>query len=136
VRGLNSTFLPKLEQIIDKALEKDRALPYLTAAAVRADLQGLKRDTNGASNIVDAIPRRVPPGLPWWRSNLALGMGVLLLVCVILVAVFHWWHKPSLAGPSELRPLASDCCHVFFPTERAIHGSFGWLVWIEVRVAL
>ena len=36
---------PELEQIIDRALEKDRNLRYQTAADLRADLQRVKRDT-------------------------------------------------------------------------------------------
>ncbi len=36
---------PKLEEIINKALEKDRDLRYQHAADIRTDLQRLKRDT-------------------------------------------------------------------------------------------
>jgi len=41
----NRNIPPKLEDIINKALEKDRNLRYLTAADMRTDLQRLKRDT-------------------------------------------------------------------------------------------
>ena len=41
----NRDILPKLEDIINKALEKDRNLRYQGAAEIRADLQRLKRDT-------------------------------------------------------------------------------------------
>ena len=43
---LNPELPPKLGDIIDKALEKDRKLRYQTAADLRADLQRLKRDTD------------------------------------------------------------------------------------------
>jgi serine/threonine protein kinase/Flp pilus assembly protein TadD len=42
---LNSALPSKLEDIINKALEKDRNLRYQHAADMRADLQRLKRDT-------------------------------------------------------------------------------------------
>jgi tetratricopeptide (TPR) repeat protein/tRNA A-37 threonylcarbamoyl transferase component Bud32 len=43
---LNPDLPPKLEDIINKGLEKDRNLRYQHAADVRADLQRLKRDTD------------------------------------------------------------------------------------------
>jgi len=43
---LNPDLPPKLEDIINKALEKDRNLRYQHAADIRTDLQRLKRDTD------------------------------------------------------------------------------------------
>src|SRR5260370_3993100 len=45
---LNPDLPVKLEDIINKALEKDRNLRYQHAADIRADLQRLKRDTDRA----------------------------------------------------------------------------------------
>jgi len=54
---LNPDIPPKLEDVINKALEKDRNLRYQHAADIRTDLQRLKRDTDsGRSAAIAATP--------------------------------------------------------------------------------
>jgi serine/threonine protein kinase len=53
---LNPDLPQKLEEIISKALEKDRNLRYQHAADMRADLQRLKRDTESGRTVSFEIP--------------------------------------------------------------------------------
>src|SRR5579863_2412019 len=63
---LNADLPPKFEDIINKALEKDRNLRYQSAADIRADLQRLKRDTDSgraiaqSSGSIPAVAEPVP----------------------------------------------------------------------------
>jgi eukaryotic-like serine/threonine-protein kinase len=61
--SLKTGLPPKLEEIINKALEKDRDLRYHSAGDLRADLRRLKRDTDsGRSVAASAADRDLGPG--------------------------------------------------------------------------
>jgi serine/threonine protein kinase/tetratricopeptide (TPR) repeat protein len=57
---LNPDLPPKLEDIINKALEKDRNLRYQHASDMRTDLQRLKRDTDTSRQVVAAAEPASP----------------------------------------------------------------------------
>src|SRR3984957_11705648 len=71
---LNPDVPPKLEEIINKALEKDRKHRFQNASDIRADLQRLKRDT--ASNLTAAVAARPPRrrGLTLLVAGIALAL--------------------------------------------------------------
>jgi eukaryotic-like serine/threonine-protein kinase len=79
---LNPELPPRLEEIINKALEKDRNLRYQHASDIRTDLQRLKRDTESAPVEVEqlATPRRWSP---WRILTAACGVAVIALFFVI-----------------------------------------------------
>jgi eukaryotic-like serine/threonine-protein kinase len=88
---LNPDLSPKLEEIINKALEKDRKLRYQNAADIRTDLRRLTRDSSSgqAAATVPATPEIAPKsivksaGLRWAAIS-----GVMVLV--IALAVGGW----------------------------------------------
>jgi serine/threonine protein kinase len=53
---LNPDLPPKLEDIINRALEKDRNLRYQHASDMRAELQRLKRDTDSSRQVTAVTP--------------------------------------------------------------------------------
>jgi serine/threonine protein kinase len=73
---MNPALPPKLDEIIQKALEKDRDLRYQSAADLRGDLRRLKRDTEsgrkpaqGVSVIGSAVSSTASPAVPAGASS-------------------------------------------------------------------
>src|SRR6202453_5133450 len=53
---INPDIPPKLEEILQKALEKDREMRYQVAAEIRADLKRLRRETDSSGRISSSSP--------------------------------------------------------------------------------
>ncbi len=88
---LNPQVPPRLEEIVYRALEKDRKLRYQSASDLKADLQRLKRDTDSAR--VGALSGVAPAGQArsWWRSKVALAAGGVALAALLAVAAWLYW---------------------------------------------
>jgi Tol biopolymer transport system component len=85
----------KLEAIINKALEKDRKKRYQTAAALRADLGQLKRETDSERN---ALHRRWPL---WLAGSLAV------ILAGLAAAWFAWRRVGTLPELTERQVTAN-----------------------------
>jgi Tol biopolymer transport system component len=115
---LNPEVPARLEEILNKALEKDRELRYQGASELRADLKRLKRDSDprrsvgreaveggGAGVATPLAPARTP-----WRRWATLLGGALLLAA--LAAAGGWYLSNRAAEPParpvKITPLTSD----------------------------
>jgi serine/threonine protein kinase len=82
---LNPIVLSKLEDIINKLLEKDRKLRYQSASDLEADLRRVRRDSDVSRSAVDISPAEVPTK----RLRLKVWVPVVAVVgAAIVVAIF------------------------------------------------
>ena len=84
---INSSLPPKLEEIIERSLEKDRMLRYQSAADLRADLQRLKRDLDSADARRIGEAPRLEAAVPARRGRAWLaGAAVTFLLGTLAIA--------------------------------------------------
>jgi TolB-like protein/predicted Ser/Thr protein kinase len=90
---LNADVPPKLEDIISKALEKDRDLRYQSAAELRADLKRLRREAESGKSVaaLPAATQRASVGKYWVTAV------VVLLIVMAAAGIWHWRAKSSLS---------------------------------------
>jgi eukaryotic-like serine/threonine-protein kinase len=81
---LNPDTPPKLDDIIKKALEKDRNLRYQHASEMRSDLTRLKRDTETGKTATIRGTDSEATKTPWWRAKVVIS-GAVSCVLVALV---------------------------------------------------
>ncbi len=89
---LNSELPAKLDDVIAKALEKDREVRYQSAAELRADLKRVKRDTESQSAVAQTDV--TPVGMGRGRK-LEMAIAGAVLVVVALAAVGYRAYESS-----------------------------------------
>ncbi len=96
---LNPDIPSGLEQIINKALEKDRNLRYQHAIDIRADLQRLKRDTESAMTLA-ATGAETSKGIrPYWK----VGVPIAVVVLVLATGGYFYFHQtPKLTDKDTI----------------------------------
>ena len=99
---LNPDVPAKLENVIERSLEKDRKLRYQTAADIRTDLQRLKRDTESGRSSTFATPAAIP-GPAWrnWPRLAAVGGTIAIILTAVGFGWQRWKHAAHPAEPTE-----------------------------------
>ena len=98
---LNPDLPQQLENIINKALEKDPKLRYQHASEIRADLQRLKRDTDsGTRAVTDTKPAKAA-----WRRYVLTAAAIALVAAVIAAWLFFSGTRKTLPASKEWEQL-------------------------------
>jgi eukaryotic-like serine/threonine-protein kinase len=88
---LNPDLPQQLEDIINKALEKDRNLRYQHASDMGADLQRLQRDTSSGRTAAYTIPAVTIP-----KSRRSIYAAIVVVVLAVIAAgVYFWSARPK-----------------------------------------
>jgi eukaryotic-like serine/threonine-protein kinase len=96
---LNNEIPSKLEEIINKSLEKDRNLRYQHASDMRTDLQRLKRDSRSGRSAANSAVIDVPGVVPnHVRKLWKIAIPVLLAVILVASALYYRSHQSQYRG--------------------------------------
>ena len=98
--SINPQLTPQFQQIIDKALEKDREVRYQSAAELRADLKRLRRDTDSA-HVSAASHSAYTAAAATHGRNWRAAAGALAVLGALAVAGWFGWLEPGTNSASN-----------------------------------
>jgi serine/threonine protein kinase/Tfp pilus assembly protein PilF len=93
----NPEIPPKLEEVINKALEKDRKLRYQHAADIRTDLQRLKRDSDSGRAAAATAQVESKPAAKSTRFRWAAATGATIVVVGLAVGGWLFYSRKAHA---------------------------------------
>ena len=93
---LNNRLPAALVRILQKALEKDRTRRYQDAAALRSDLQAVRRELEAGPVLAATSPGGPRVVRAWWRRPATL-LGSIVAVVALLVATARLVSFPGRA---------------------------------------
>lgn len=115
----------ELDQIVHRALEKDREMRYQTASDLRADLKRLERDTHSGratASVTSARPQKARVPRKYSRILKALAAGLLLgVLFLVLSRLWLRGHPDSQAvstsfGNATFTPLTNQAAQELSPS--------------------
>ena len=119
---LNTELPPKLDEIIGKALEKDRNLRYQNASEMRADLQRLNRDAELTELRLAGTSASSTAAVPRVRSKLVAVMTTTAIFVAIAAAAGIVLWRFSLSKRSGVRVLMQRSITAN-PTENPVYAA-------------
>jgi serine/threonine protein kinase/Tol biopolymer transport system component len=103
---LNPDVPAKLEDIIHKALEKDRDLRYQSASDIRTDLKRLRRDTDSGRISSSGTGAVQPSAGRLARKRYAWGAACIALLAAAFAAYHFWSRSNTPSGPAKITQIS------------------------------
>jgi eukaryotic-like serine/threonine-protein kinase len=122
---LNPALPAGFEQVVNKALEKDRKMRYQSAADMGADLRRLKRETESSRVVVPKEVVEASAGFSSESNRWGMLAGAAVLVLLLAIGGAFWYVKHRTSGAAAvgvkpsvavipLKNLSTDADSVYF----------------------
>jgi serine/threonine protein kinase/cytochrome c-type biogenesis protein CcmH/NrfG len=99
---LNPALPAEFERVLEKALEKDRALRYQSAAELRADLKRIQRASESGRTAAVIVTDQARPRSK--RGPILAAVAVLALLLAVGGIAWYEKHSPASSGAAATKP--------------------------------